>query len=116
MTLFIGLINAGLTVVTLADGQCYSNATINSDLSKLMLSLVMMPSHEGSLTKSHRLKTAWEAKRKGRIGMNPQRVLSQLVATRAGSPPVCASAPTSRTHPVDLQDEHRGPGRNAHCP
>jgi hypothetical protein len=36
MTLFIGLINAGLTVVTLADSQSYSKTTINTDLSKLM--------------------------------------------------------------------------------
>ncbi len=42
MSLFIGLINAGLTVVTLADGQSYSKSTINNDLSKLMLSLVIM--------------------------------------------------------------------------
>ena len=59
MSLFIGLINAGLTVVTLADGQTYSKATINADLSKLMLSLVvMMRAHEESLTKSRRLKAA----------------------------------------------------------
>ena len=43
MSLFIGLINAGLTVVTLADGQSYSKTTINNDLSKLMLSLVRTP-------------------------------------------------------------------------
>ena len=41
MSLFIGLINAGLTVVTLANGQSYSKSTINTDLSKLMLSLVV---------------------------------------------------------------------------
>ena len=60
-----GLINAGLTVVTLADGQSYSKTTIDSDLSKLMLSLVvMMRAHEESLTKSRRLKAAWEDKRR----------------------------------------------------
>jgi hypothetical protein len=49
MSLFIGLINAALTVVTLADGQSYSKITINNDLSKLMLSLViMMRTHEQS--------------------------------------------------------------------
>lgn len=40
MGLFIGLINAGLTVVTLADGQSYGKTTIDSDFSKLMLSLM----------------------------------------------------------------------------
>jgi DNA invertase Pin-like site-specific DNA recombinase len=65
MGLFIGLINAGLTVVTLADGQRYSKTTIDSDLSKLMLSLVvMMRAYEESLTKSRRLKAAWEDKRR----------------------------------------------------
>ena len=65
MGLFIGLINAGLTVVTLADGQSYSKKTIDSDLSKLMLSLVvMMRAHEESLMKSRRLKAAWEGKRR----------------------------------------------------
>jgi DNA invertase Pin-like site-specific DNA recombinase len=65
MSLFIGLINAGLTVVTLAEGQSYSKTTINNDLSKLMLSLViMMRAHEESLTKSRRIKAAWEAKLK----------------------------------------------------
>lgn len=45
MSLFIGLINAWLTVVTLADGQSYNKTTINNDLSKLMLSLVIMMRH-----------------------------------------------------------------------
>ena len=35
MSLFIGLINAGLTVVTLADGQSYSKTTINNDRDEL---------------------------------------------------------------------------------
>ena len=65
MTLFIGLINAGLTVVTPADQQAYNKATVDQDLSKLTLSLVvMMRAHEESLTKSRRLKAAWENKRK----------------------------------------------------
>jgi DNA invertase Pin-like site-specific DNA recombinase len=68
MTLFMTLINSGITVVTLADNQSYSKATINSDLSRLMMSLViMMRAHQESLTKSHRLKAVWKAKRE-RIG------------------------------------------------
>ena len=65
MTLFMSLINSGISVVTLADGQTYSKATINTDLSKLMLSLViMMRAHEESLMKSRRLKAVWSEKRK----------------------------------------------------
>jgi DNA invertase Pin-like site-specific DNA recombinase len=65
MTLFMGLINAGITVVTLADGQVYSQATIDADFTKLMMSLVvMMRSHEESLMKSRRLKAVWAQKRK----------------------------------------------------
>ena len=65
MTLFMGLINAGITVVTLADGQVYSRATIDSDFTKLMMSLVvMMRAHEESVMKSRRLKAVWAEKRK----------------------------------------------------
>jgi DNA invertase Pin-like site-specific DNA recombinase len=65
MTLFMELINAGITVVTLADEQIYSKATIDADISKLMLSLViMMRSHEESLMKSRRLVAAWTKKRR----------------------------------------------------
>jgi DNA invertase Pin-like site-specific DNA recombinase len=65
MTLFMGLVNSGITVVTLADGQVYSKATIDADFTKLMMSLVvMMRSHEESLMKSRRLKAVWAEKRK----------------------------------------------------
>jgi DNA invertase Pin-like site-specific DNA recombinase len=65
MTLFMGLINAGITVVTLADAQVYNKATINADFTRLMMSLVvMMRSHEESLMKSRRLKAVWAQKRK----------------------------------------------------
>ena len=65
MTLFMQLINAGITVVTLTDEQVYSQTTIDADISRLMLSLViMMRSHEESLTKSRRLKEAWAQKRR----------------------------------------------------
>ncbi len=65
MTLFMQLVNAGITVVTLADEQVYNKATIDADISRLMLSLViMMRSHEESLMKSRRLKEAWAKKRR----------------------------------------------------
>lgn len=65
MTLFMELVNAGITVVTLADEQLYSKETIDKDISRLMLSLViMMRSHEESLMKSRRLVAAWQQKRR----------------------------------------------------
>jgi DNA invertase Pin-like site-specific DNA recombinase len=65
MTLFMGLINSDIIVVTLTDGQVYSRASIDADFTKLMMSLVvMMRSHEESLMKSRRLKAVWDAKRK----------------------------------------------------
>jgi len=65
MTLFMQLVNAGITVVTLADEQIYNQQTIDTDISRLMVSLViMMRSHEESLMKSRRLVAAWEQKRR----------------------------------------------------
>jgi len=65
MTLFMQLVNSDITVVTLKDKQVYSKATIDSDISRLMLSLViMMRSHDESAMKSHRLREAWGNKRK----------------------------------------------------
>lgn len=53
MTLFMQLVNSDITVVTLKDKQVYSKATIDSDISRLMLSLViMMRSHDESAMKS----------------------------------------------------------------
>jgi DNA invertase Pin-like site-specific DNA recombinase len=66
MTLFMALVNAGITVITLTDEQVYSKETIDKDISRLMLSLViMMRSHEESLMKSRRLVATWEQKRQG---------------------------------------------------
>lgn len=65
MTLFMELVNAGLNVVTLTDNQVYNQQTIDTDLSRLMMSLViMMRSHEESLMKSRRLVAAWKQKRR----------------------------------------------------
>jgi len=64
MTLFMELINADIIVITLKDNQIYSKATIDTDISRLMLSLViMMRSHEESSMKAHRLREAWKNKR-----------------------------------------------------
>jgi DNA invertase Pin-like site-specific DNA recombinase len=65
MTLFMQLVNNGITVVTLKDKQVYNKATIDSDISRLMLSLViMMRAHDESAMKAHRLREAWASKRK----------------------------------------------------
>ena len=65
MTLFMQLVNAGITVVTLTDEQIYNQQTIDTDISRLMVSLViMLRSHEESLMKSRRLVAAWQQKRR----------------------------------------------------
>ena len=65
MTLFMELVNAGITVVTLTDGKVYNKETIDTDISSLMLSLViMMRSHDESVTKSNRLVAKWKEKRR----------------------------------------------------
>lgn len=60
---FIALIDEGIVIVTLGDGErLYSKATI--DISDLMMSLfIMSRAHEESAIKSKRVSAAWEAKR-----------------------------------------------------
>ncbi|MFA5189330.1 MAG: recombinase family protein [Verrucomicrobiia bacterium] len=65
MTMFMGIINEGITIVTLGDGMVYSEDRINDNFAGLMYSLMVMSrSHEESATKSKRLKAAWDNKRK----------------------------------------------------
>ncbi len=60
----IGLLKAGLVVVTLMDNQIYTEKTVQSDVSKLMLSLLVMSrAHEESVVKSDRVAAAWQTKR-----------------------------------------------------
>lgn len=62
---FIDLINAGITIVTLADKQVYSEATVDENWTQLMMSLAIMSrAHEESQTKSDRLQRAAEGRRK----------------------------------------------------
>lgn len=62
---FIDLINAGITIVTLADKQVYSEATVDGNWTQLMMSLAIMSrAHEESQTKSDRLQRAAEGRRK----------------------------------------------------
>jgi DNA invertase Pin-like site-specific DNA recombinase len=60
----LDLIAAGITIVTLADGQEYSDTRLRADPSPLIMSLlIMMRAHEESKTKSVRVGKAWANKR-----------------------------------------------------
>lgn len=62
--LFLQIIQAGIVLVTLADGRSYSEARINENPYELIISLVtMMRANEESATKSLRNRAAWEGKR-----------------------------------------------------
>ena len=55
---------AGITVVTLADGREYTAESLDNDPSALIMSiLIFMRANEESATKARRLKSAWENKR-----------------------------------------------------
>ena len=63
-SLFLQIINAGVTIVTLLDQRSYSVASLNMNPTDLIISLVyMMRANEESETKSFRLKAAWAARR-----------------------------------------------------
>lgn len=65
MQLFLTLINADITIVTLLDGFIYKKETIDRQMSDLSYSLMIMSrGHEESKTKSKRVLEAWEEKRK----------------------------------------------------
>lgn len=60
----LDLIRAGVTVVTLSDGQEYSSERLRDDWTPLIISLaVMSRAHEESRTKSIRLTKAWGRKK-----------------------------------------------------
>ena len=61
-SLFLGIIQAGINLVTLMDGKVYRAG--KTDLADLIMSLVIMSrAHEESLAKSHRIAAAWKNKR-----------------------------------------------------
>jgi len=61
---FLGIIGAGIKIVTLADNHEYTKETINANVGELIISLTIMArAHEESATKSLRLGKAWENKR-----------------------------------------------------
>ena len=62
---FLSIIRKGITIVTLIDEMEYSEKTLNTNFSQLIISLTIMSrAHEESLSKSKRLAAAWEVKRK----------------------------------------------------
>ena len=62
---FTKVLKAGITIVTLIDGQVYSRARIKAEPMALFGSLmVMMRSHDESRTKGLRVGEAWERKRR----------------------------------------------------
>lgn len=65
--LFMSIIEAGVIVVTLGDGQVYdASAITGGNFTPLVISLaVMSRAHEESRMKSLRIGAAWEAKRRG---------------------------------------------------
>ena len=65
LQLFIGIINAGITIATLTDRQVYNRKSIQGDFTKLIISLtVMSRAHEESRIKADRLREAWVQKRR----------------------------------------------------
>ena len=64
LPLFMGIINAGVTIVTLMDGYRYSRESVNDNWTQLIVSLsIMARGHEESSTKADRLARVWEGKR-----------------------------------------------------
>jgi DNA invertase Pin-like site-specific DNA recombinase len=63
---FIGLINAGITLVTLTDRQRFTRQSMADDGGLRLLGsvIVMLRAHEESATKSKRVRAAWERKRR----------------------------------------------------
>lgn len=58
------IVDAGITVVTLADGRAYSEEALDSDPMALMLALLtFVRANEESATKARRLREAWKGKR-----------------------------------------------------
>ena len=62
--LFLQIVSAGVTIVTLMDQRTYSTDSLNANPTDLIISLVyMMRANEESTTKSARLKAAYAARR-----------------------------------------------------
>ncbi|MFM0089007.1 recombinase family protein [Paraburkholderia sediminicola] len=62
LSLFLSILNKGITIVTLSDGRVY-NADSDNTADLIVSITIMARAHEESLTKSRRLKAAWKNKR-----------------------------------------------------
>jgi len=70
-SLFLRIVEAGITIVTLIDERSYSAESLNRSPMDLIVSLVcMMRANEESVTKSARLRAAWTRKR-AELGTKP---------------------------------------------
>ncbi|WP_163339378.1 recombinase family protein [Desulfopila sp. IMCC35008] len=65
LTLFLGIIEAGITIVTLMDERIYDKKSLGEDTSQLFISIsIMARAHEESKSKQDRRGYAWEKARK----------------------------------------------------
>ncbi len=65
LLLFLQIIHAGITIVTLKDDQKYDKEAIRKNNASLMASIIYMGrAHDESAMKSQRVKQAWDQKRK----------------------------------------------------
>lgn len=65
LSLFLRVIQSGITLVTLKDGQVYTRERIRKDQASLIVSIMYMGrAHDESMMKSRRVSQAWEEKRK----------------------------------------------------
>ena len=90
-SLFLGIIQAGINLVTLVDGRVYPAGT--NDLGDLILSLVIMSrAHEESQTKSRRISAAWKNKRTKATAQEPMTkwcpAWLRLATDRSGYEPI----------------------------
>lgn len=61
---FRAILKAGIEVVTLSDGQRYTEASVRKDFTQLLVSLLVMArAHEESARKAERVSAAWDQKR-----------------------------------------------------
>lgn len=62
---FIAIVNAGITIVTLSDGQQYAKESLGDNPMQLLISITIMArAHEESAMKSKRISAAWNNKKK----------------------------------------------------
>ena len=70
-SLFLRIVEAGITIVTLIDDRSYSAESLNRSPMDLIVSLVcMMRANEESATKSARVRAAW-ARKRAELGKKP---------------------------------------------